>query len=232
VTVTTPPRRPEIEQDRDLEERVADLEALIEEARRRARRRRQRNGAAALLIAAAGAAAFIGFGGHGGGGAGTAARAHAPGSQGSAAKARSVSIPPKCSTADTEQRAALRTGAVTRFCGPASAVVRVRGKSFTIRGGHCGKSGRYRWLWFGLINGRPTATRNRVLGAKGLSLVLSPGDRPGRVKVIDGIFQVTGRNLGAFGSATVAKGLKGGTFAVVGSRRPVPEHFTGSWNCG
>ena len=41
MTVTT--RRPEIEQDRDLEQRVADLEALIEEARRRARRRRQRN---------------------------------------------------------------------------------------------------------------------------------------------------------------------------------------------
>src|SRR4051794_8270759 len=67
VTVTTP-RRPEIDPDRDLEQRVADLEALIEEARRRARRRRQRNGAAAVLFAAAGAAAFIGFGGRGGGG--------------------------------------------------------------------------------------------------------------------------------------------------------------------
>ena len=81
MTVTTPPRGPEIEQDRDLEQRIAELEALIEEARRRARRRRQRNGAAALLVAAAGSAAFIGFGGHGGGGAGTAATARAPGSQ-------------------------------------------------------------------------------------------------------------------------------------------------------
>jgi photosystem II stability/assembly factor-like uncharacterized protein len=81
VTVTTPPRGPEIEQDRDLEQRVADLEALIEEARRRARRRRLRNWGATLLLAAAGAAAFIGFGGHGGGGAGTAALAQAPGAQ-------------------------------------------------------------------------------------------------------------------------------------------------------
>ena len=72
MTITTPPRRPEIEQDRDLEQRVADLEALIEEARRRARRRRQRNWALALLVAAAGAAVLIGFGGRGGGGAGTA----------------------------------------------------------------------------------------------------------------------------------------------------------------
>src|SRR3954447_363161 len=73
MTTTAPPRRPpEIEHDRDLEQRVADLEALIEEARRRARRRRQRNGAAALLLASAGLGVFIGFGGHGGGGAGGA----------------------------------------------------------------------------------------------------------------------------------------------------------------
>ncbi len=89
MTVITPPRRPGTEQDRDLERRVADLEALIEEARRRARRRRQRHGAAALLLAAAGAGAFIGFGGHGGGGAGTAALAQAPGSQSPAANAGS-----------------------------------------------------------------------------------------------------------------------------------------------
>ena len=43
-------------EDRDLERRVAELEALIEEARRRARRRR-RNGAAALLIGLAALAA-------------------------------------------------------------------------------------------------------------------------------------------------------------------------------
>ena len=79
-----PPRGPEIEDDHDLERRVAELEALIEEARRRARRRRQRNGAAALLIAGAGAAAFIGFGGHGGGGAGTAALAGGTGAAGQA----------------------------------------------------------------------------------------------------------------------------------------------------
>src|SRR5262249_52556002 len=40
--------------DRDLERRVADLEALIEEARRRARRRRQRNVAVVLAAGLAG----------------------------------------------------------------------------------------------------------------------------------------------------------------------------------
>jgi hypothetical protein len=89
VTVTTPPRGPEIEQDRDLEQRVADLEALIEEARRRARRRRMRRGTAALLLVAAGVVAFIGFGGHGGGGTGSAATARTGGSPGSTANAES-----------------------------------------------------------------------------------------------------------------------------------------------
>ena len=103
MTVATPPRRPEIEQDRDLAQRVADLEALIEEARRRARRRRQRNWAAALLLAAAGAAASIGFGGRGG--AGTAALpARAPGSQAPAANADSPplgALPPDAGTAQS-----------------------------------------------------------------------------------------------------------------------------------
>ena len=36
MSVAPPPRRPDIDHDRDLEQRVADLEALIEEARRRA----------------------------------------------------------------------------------------------------------------------------------------------------------------------------------------------------
>jgi photosystem II stability/assembly factor-like uncharacterized protein len=97
MSVTSSPRGPEIEQDRDLERRVADLEALIEEARRRARRRRMRNGAAAFLVVAAGVVAFIGFGRHGGGGAGSAATAHARGPQGSTANSESpplAALPP------------------------------------------------------------------------------------------------------------------------------------------
>jgi Sortilin, neurotensin receptor 3, len=61
VTVATPPRRAETEHDRDLEQRVADLEALIEEARRRTRRRRRKYGAAVLLATLVGVATFIVF---------------------------------------------------------------------------------------------------------------------------------------------------------------------------
>ena len=96
--------RPEIEHERDLERRVADLEALIEEARRRARRRRTRRGVAALLVVAGGVVAFIGFGGHGGGGAGTAATARAHGSRPSSATADSpplAALPPDAGVVDS-----------------------------------------------------------------------------------------------------------------------------------
>src|SRR5205085_5019492 len=64
LTVTTPPRRPDT--DHDLERRVADLEALIREARKRARRRRSIY--AAIVIAALAAGAWFSFdiGGNGG----------------------------------------------------------------------------------------------------------------------------------------------------------------------
>ncbi|PWU24810.1 MAG: hypothetical protein C5B48_04475 [Candidatus Rokuibacteriota bacterium] len=75
MTVTAPPHEPESEQDRDLEQRVADLEALIEEARRRARRRRVRSAAAFAVAAGAAVVGLIGFHGGGGGGTGTAAPA-------------------------------------------------------------------------------------------------------------------------------------------------------------
>ena len=65
MTVTVPTRLDEIEDPRDLEERVTDLEALIEEARRRARRRRRIY--AAVVLAALGGAAWASFDINGGG---------------------------------------------------------------------------------------------------------------------------------------------------------------------
>jgi photosystem II stability/assembly factor-like uncharacterized protein len=81
MTVTTPPRPRVVEADRELEQRVADLEALIEEARRRARRRRMRTVAVLLVAAGVGALVLIGFGGRSGGSAGVAALAGTPGSR-------------------------------------------------------------------------------------------------------------------------------------------------------
>lgn len=60
MTVVAPPPQTEAD-ERTLDERVADLEALIEEARQRTRRRRRRNGAVALAaLLAAGAALYAG----------------------------------------------------------------------------------------------------------------------------------------------------------------------------
>jgi photosystem II stability/assembly factor-like uncharacterized protein len=75
MQVTSPPSGPELDPGRDLERRVEDLEALIEEARRRSRRRRQRTAAVVLVAAAVVCGLLIGFGGHGGGTTGTTALA-------------------------------------------------------------------------------------------------------------------------------------------------------------
>jgi len=78
VTVTAPPREPETGRDRDLEQRVADLEALIEEARRRARRRRQRNLGCVLAATLVGLLlySFLGIGWAGSGAAVAPATPH------------------------------------------------------------------------------------------------------------------------------------------------------------
>ena len=86
MAVTSPPGKTEAEHDRDLAQRVADLEALIEEARRRARRRRIRNGAALAVLAGATVAGLIGFHGGGGSGAGAAALGGEAGAKGQATK--------------------------------------------------------------------------------------------------------------------------------------------------
>jgi photosystem II stability/assembly factor-like uncharacterized protein len=81
LTVTVPTRSPEIGHDRDLEQRLADLEALFEEARRRARRRRRIY--AAVVLAALGGGAWASFDINGGG-AGRVALADGSGAGGEA----------------------------------------------------------------------------------------------------------------------------------------------------
>ena len=76
MTVTTP-GRPETAPDRELEQQVADLEALIEEARSRTRRRRRRLAAFGVLFVVAAGAVYFGLG-HGGGGARSASAPRRP----------------------------------------------------------------------------------------------------------------------------------------------------------
>lgn len=142
-----------------------------------------------------------------------------------------VSAPRNCTAAETRQRAVLTTEDPTdgsgapayfRYCGPAHAVVRVRGISYAIGGGFCGhRYSQTRWLYFGLtVNGaRP--------GARGLSLVLRPANKDGRVNIIDSIVQVGGLDLAPRGIAVQSNGLRVGTFSGVWKG----THVTGSWVC-
>jgi photosystem II stability/assembly factor-like uncharacterized protein len=81
VSVTVPPRDTDNEHGHDLAERVAELEALIEEARRRARRRRRLYGVVVFAAIAAGAAALF----DGGSSGVSVGRSVAEGSPGSSA---------------------------------------------------------------------------------------------------------------------------------------------------
>ena len=140
--------------------------------------------------------------------------------------------PPKCSPTDTQREATLTTGTFPRgagyatFCGPGGAVMELGGRSFTIRGGHCGHAGSTRWVAFGVIASGPLGS-----GARGFSMVLEPGNRPGHVNVIDSIIQVAGLDLSPTGSAVVAKGLKSGTFTLTPIKGSALTRVTGSWTC-
>ena len=142
-----------------------------------------------------------------------------------------VAIPRKCTAIETHQRTVLTTEDPTdgsgapayfRHCGPARAVVRVRGTSYAITGGFCGR--RYsqtRWVYFGLIqNG------NRP-GAKGLSLVLQPANKDGRANIVDSIVQVGGLDLAPRGTAVQSNGLRAGRFSGTWKGTQV----RGSWVC-
>jgi photosystem II stability/assembly factor-like uncharacterized protein len=92
VTVTVPPRSTDTKDDRDLAQRVAELEALIEEARRRARRRRRIYAAGVLAAAATVAAVLFGIGGNG---HGTLGATVAEGARASAQPNRARWSPPR-----------------------------------------------------------------------------------------------------------------------------------------
>jgi hypothetical protein len=138
--------------------------------------------------------------------------------------------PPTCSATQTRRGAVLTAGEgpggssrYYRYCGRGRAVVRLDGKTFAIEGGRCGRpvSGQ-RWVYFGLITNGGVPK-----GAKGLSLVMIPGNRPRTVKVVDSIVQVAGLDLAPTGTTTLATDLDSGTFVSrSGARR-----ITGNWSC-
>ena len=143
-------------------------------------------------------------------------------------------IPPKCSALNTQRHATLRTGGLypqhwyERYCGPGRAVLRVGGKSFTIKGGNCsgnanrrsfgliGYGGAGKGFWFRLAPVVTDSGRDRWYV------------RPGPVTIIDGTVQLPGFDSlpGNRGTAIISKDLESATFSL-----GTPSKITGSWTC-
>jgi hypothetical protein len=151
-----------------------------------------------------------------------------------------VQPPPSCSPEQTQRQAILMTGAYStggsgyaRHCGPGVVTITptAGGRSMTIRGGTCGRIRGYgRWITFGLFS---NGSLSRQLG-RGVGLVIEPGNRAGRVKVIDGLLQPLTSEVGLTGSATLAADLKSGSFTVTTRGGLGPgrgKKFTGTWTC-
>ena len=149
-----------------------------------------------------------------------------------------IGRPPSCTQQQTQRQVVLMTGAYStggdgyaRFCGPGVVTItETSGKSMTIRGGRCGRISGTRWLYFGLFS---NGALSRELG-RGVSLVIEPGGRVGAVKVVDGLLQPAGADVGLTGSARVASDLRSGSFSVVtvGLARDRNKRYMGHWTCG
>ena len=136
----------------------------------------------------------------------------------------SPQLPPKCSALDTQRGRILHSEEykaggpwAARYCGPGRVVVRVGGKTFTIKGGRCTS----RRVGFGVL-GTPRG--------RGLSLVLDHHNRPGRNAIIDGSIQLPGAGLSYPGIAIRSKDLDSATFSI--GTPGQPPTMTGSWTCG
>jgi hypothetical protein len=143
----------------------------------------------------------------------------------------STPLPPTCSAADAQRGGILVSAGwgtddqpgYARYCGPARAVVRVGGKSFTFKGGHCtSQRARFGVLWNGIGTAPP---------GRGFWVLLQGGRRAGRNEISDGELQLNGRVLVPKGTAIVAKSLKSATFSLA-TRGASPTKVTGSWTCG
>jgi hypothetical protein len=155
--------------------------------------------------------------------------------------------PPQCSAADTKQQKTLlvpSTGnpVYIRYCGPARALVRVKGRAYRIRGGRCIRG----------ALGAPKRTSKRIFAGIAIGLIANPPARPGlgisfwwdppstrprRVTIDDSEIEVPGRRIAASGAVVVGRKRNVGdvgTFRLYGrtGAGPTGDRVTGSWTCG
>jgi hypothetical protein len=134
-------------------------------------------------------------------------------------------VPPKCTAADTRlQRAVVRRD-LTRFCGPASAVVWSKGRWRVIDGGSC-TNDRLE-LHFGVLG--PKSSPHM-----GLSLVLDPPMDRGWTEVPGAELELVPGTRESLTGTAVQTRPTGGIFRLW---RPYPTRsggrtFIGAWSCG
>jgi hypothetical protein len=146
--------------------------------------------------------------------------------------------PEACSPADTRDRATLTShrpgqGYYWRFCGPASAVFRMNGTLYRIRGGHCSPlqpPGTTRQSLSSVDIGQLSS--GRAPPGRGIDFHWEPAATgPGQVTVSKAVIHIPGRRVGAGGTAIVGKALNGGNFLLY-SRGRTRIRIAGRWTCG
>jgi hypothetical protein len=155
--------------------------------------------------------------------------------------------PPPCSALDTKEQknvyAPSRGNPVyIRHCGPARALVRLNGRAYRIRGGHCRRQ----------ALGRHTQRSNRLFGGIEIGFIANeparpglgidfwwdpPSTMPGRVTIDDSEIEIPGKRVAASGTVIVGRKLSVGDvgwFSLYGRTAdgPTGDRVTGSWACG
>ena len=140
---------------------------------------------------------------------------------------------PRCTAADGANRGLVSRGGYELACGPGSAVVNFKGKTYRIKGSRCFISSRGARLYFGAQ--RFDATSHPPPRRDGLYLVVEP-NRDRKVEVIDGgVDLAPGLGAAILGTAQATNGLRQGTFTIhahLASGKTSRQPFTGSWDCG
>lgn len=148
----------------------------------------------------------------------------------------SEGVTPTCTASDKKLTYLPTRDGYTLACGPGSAVVRVKGATYRIKGSRCFRGPTGARLYFGVFNWRNPP---QPVPQNGLYLVIDR--RPAQPAVADlgdgGIDLVTSANIvlsgTPSGTAHLVAGLKRGTFAGVGRSGNLDGvRFSGSWNCG
>lgn len=147
----------------------------------------------------------------------------------------SPAAPPRCSAAD--ENLSIERGGYLRWCGPARAVIYLRGKTYRIRGGFCTP---LRWTRLKtprrFFDGVATGFIARKNGVPSLAFSFwwpTPITHAQVVTINDSLIVVPGTSVNGSGTVVVGQRLNGGRFSLYGrDASGATARVRGSWTCG